>query len=474
VDKSFLNRLPIYFLIFFSFFTRFWQLYFPEKVVFDETHFALYANKYLLNEYYFDVHPPLGKMLFALLLYFFGSKTNFDFRAGEFYPNSDYLLLRSFVAFFGALLPLLVYFLMKKLGFSQRSSFLASFLIIFDNALLVQSRFILLDILLAFFVFLSLFLFFLQKEKKSFSFYWYLLNFLLSLSISFSISIKFIGFGILAMILFLEILEEKIFTKSKKEIFWRFFFIVLFPLFIYFFVSFLHLKILNKICIQNCGFVYDDLTSRYIRQLPKEERKEVYEILYYPPKGNTISQVFLLSYYMISTNTAIKEDFYYASKWYSWPFLIRPIVYAKDKIDDKVQFIFLLGNPIIWWSSFLGVVFSLYYVLRKHFLEKIPFCFQNENFRIFYLGYFIFLFPFAAISRFTLLYHYFLALLFSIIIFSISFDFLLRNLKIGSFLFFIFLTLVFLSFIFFAPLSFGIPLSFSQFKMRIWLPSWYF
>jgi dolichyl-phosphate-mannose--protein O-mannosyl transferase len=31
-----------------------------------------------------------------------------------------------------------------------------------------------------------------------------------------------------------------------------------------------------------------------------------------------------------------------------------------------------------------------------------------------------------------------------------------------------------LSFIFFAPLSFGIPLSFSQFKMRIWLPSWYF
>ena len=474
MDKSFLNRLPIYFLIFFSFLTRFWQLYFPQKVVFDETHFALYANKYFSNEYYFDVHPPLGKMIFAFLLYFFGSKINFDFKVGNFYPNLDYLLLRSFVALLGSILPILVYFLLIKMKFSQRASFLASFLIIFDNALLVQSRFILLDIVLVFFIFLSLLLFFLQKDKKTFSFSWYLLNFLLAISISFAISIKFSGFGVLAMILFLEIIEGRILSKSKKEIFWRLFFILLLPLFIYFFISFLHLKILYKICISDCGYVYDYLIQKHIRELPKEERGKQYELFYYPPKGKIFSQIFLLSYQMLLTNAAINEGFYYASKWYFWPFLIRPVLYFKEKIDGNERFIFLLGNPIVWWFSILGVVFSLYYVLRKYILEKRPVYFQNENFRIFYLGYFIYLLPFAAISRFTLLYHYFPALLFSIIIFSISFDFFLRRLKIDNFLFFLFLFIVFLSFIFFAPLSYGFPLSFSQLQTRLWLPTWYF
>ena len=40
-------------------------LSYPDSVVFDEVHFGGFARKYILGNFFMDVHPPLAKMLFA-------------------------------------------------------------------------------------------------------------------------------------------------------------------------------------------------------------------------------------------------------------------------------------------------------------------------------------------------------------------------------------------------------------------------
>ena len=47
--------------------SRFWHITLPGAVVFDESHFGKFTGHYLRGSYVFDIHPPLGKMTFALL-----------------------------------------------------------------------------------------------------------------------------------------------------------------------------------------------------------------------------------------------------------------------------------------------------------------------------------------------------------------------------------------------------------------------
>lgn len=64
--QAWLDNLPewpwmplIVFVI--AMFTRFWRLFNPPAVVFDEHHFGRFTNQYNAGTYFFDIHPPLGK-----------------------------------------------------------------------------------------------------------------------------------------------------------------------------------------------------------------------------------------------------------------------------------------------------------------------------------------------------------------------------------------------------------------------------
>lgn len=477
--KKILNWIPLLFLIIFSFSTRFYNLDYPSKVIFDEAHFGLYAIKYLSHQYYFDIHPPLGKLLFGLVAFLSKAKPGFDFSCSSDYQDFNFLPLRALTALFGSLFVILIYFLVRELGFSQKAAFLAAFFVLFDNAFLIQSRLILLDIILIFFIFLSLYLFLLAKKTKAFSQKWYLLNFLLGLSLGAAISIKWTGFGILAIIWFWDIAEGNFFSRGKKEILTKAIFTFFLPLCLYFLFFVIHFHLLPFPCLSNCGQVLDwwleeNKTTWVRRGLLKEE----VDISFYnhPPPGNIFSKFFRVHKLMLASNLGF-HSYYWESKWYSWPFMIRPVKYFSQTQGEKETSLFFLGNPLIWWLGTVGILGYLYLTIRNYFYRfkmGLPPNFYSPNCRLLFLSYLVYFLPFGAIERFMLIYHYLPALTFSIIFFAIFSTELLKKTGylISNILFFLILILVLISFLYFLPFTYAFPLSQTAFKSRMWLSSW--
>ncbi|KAK9761043.1 Dolichyl-phosphate-mannose--protein mannosyltransferase 4 [Basidiobolus ranarum] len=113
--------------------TRFFVIATPNEVVFDEVHFGKFASYYIRGEYYFDVHPPLGKMLLALAGWLSGYDGHFLFtKIGLNYNdnNVSYVPIRTFPAIFGSALVPLCYMITRELGLSPLSAVVAASLVL--------------------------------------------------------------------------------------------------------------------------------------------------------------------------------------------------------------------------------------------------------------------------------------------------------------------------------------------------------
>ena len=148
---------------------------------FDEVHFGKFASYYILREYYFDVHPPFAKLLFGLAGWFVGFDGHFSFEnIGDSYTEAHvpYVGMRALPAILGSLTIPVVYGIMKESGFSTVIAAFSAILILFgaclshllveyqvlwrlflftDNAHVAQSRLILLDATLIFFMSLTIY-----------------------------------------------------------------------------------------------------------------------------------------------------------------------------------------------------------------------------------------------------------------------------------------------------------------------------
>ncbi|KIM90447.1 glycosyltransferase family 39 protein [Piloderma croceum F 1598] len=143
-----------------AFALRFYKINHPDQVVFDEVHFGKFASYYILREYYFDVHPPFAKLLFGLAGWFVGFDGHFSFEnIGDSYTEAHipYVGMRALPAILGSLTIPIVYSIMKESGFSTVIAAFSAILILLDNAHVAQSRLILLDATLIFFMSLTIY-----------------------------------------------------------------------------------------------------------------------------------------------------------------------------------------------------------------------------------------------------------------------------------------------------------------------------
>ncbi|CAO3683200.1 unnamed protein product [Rhizopus stolonifer] len=186
-----------------SFWTRFREISKSNMVVWDEAHFGQFGSHYLNHDFYFDVHPPLGKILVGFSGWLGGYNGSFSFESGAVYPeNVNYTVMRIFNAFFGAMMVPISYLTAVQLGMSLKASLLAATMVLLDNAYLTISRFILLDSMLLFFTCTSLYTLsvFHNLRHISFSSQWWTWLLLTGASLGCVLSVKWVGLFAVALV----------------------------------------------------------------------------------------------------------------------------------------------------------------------------------------------------------------------------------------------------------------------------------
>lgn len=245
-------------LFFLGLATRMYRLHEPRNIVFDELHYGKYVSLYMKNTFFFDSHPPLGKQLIAGAAYLAGYDGSFKFdRIGSPYSETVPLVALRFVpAFFGSLLIPVAYHLLLEMGFCQAVSFLSGLLLLLDNAILTQSRFILMESILLFFSLFGILciLKFRRYMEQPYTLTWWLSLIASLISLTCALSVKYVGFysfclglGIIVKDFWCLLSDPK---QSDCSLLTRFLVqfstVVLVPLAVYISIFYVHLSVLYK------------------------------------------------------------------------------------------------------------------------------------------------------------------------------------------------------------------------------------
>lgn len=325
--------------------TRFVFIWHPPFVVFDEYYFTAFVQHYFAGTYYFDIHPPFGKLLIAAFSYVFRFVPEYEFtRIGAAYPDNGYILLRVLPNLFGALLPLVIFFLARSLRGSVLAASFAGLAIVFENAVLTQSHFILLDSTLWFFGFLGLALFFWHRNFSKGPYH--LLG--AGACLALSISVKWTGLGFLGLVWLVSLWDVNQSIGGRKYpwglVLSRSFNLIGVPFLIYTGLFWVHFALLP-----GSGPGDESMSPQFQKSLQGSK---------FTGDDSISEPGFWMKYAelnrnMYFANVALFEESEYGSKFYEWPLMERPIKFGILRFsENEVSAIYLLGNPFIWWFVF--------------------------------------------------------------------------------------------------------------------------
>ncbi len=395
----------------------------PEKIsymnsmYFDEIYFARSAYEYANHKTVYEwVHPPLGKLIQALPIKLFGMSP-FNYRAMGVLA--------------GILLIPLMYAFAKELFGKRKYAILAALLMGLDNFRLVQSRMGTIDTHLVLFILAAFyFMYRYTKQDGRVALKKKLINLGLSgFFIGCAIATKWTGlFGGLG----LAILFFTHFIRSKRKD---------------------GLKILGY-----CALFFVLVPSI------------IYLLSYFvfpytqPYAVHSLKDFFLQMESMFHYHSGLEAGHSFASKWYTWPLLVKPIWYHVAYLTDATRItISGIGNPMIWWFGVIAMGYLVASFIERRTKEKYTLLVAIITLWL----------PYMFIGRVMFLYHFFPALPFVMLsIVELIKEFTERK-ETDKFIW-IYLLIVLIGFLLFYPVTSGMVISNDYLKWITWATSWVF
>lgn len=482
--KRALLRLPgeVYVLTALAALTRFVSLGSPKAIVFDEVYFREYALRYQEGTYYFDLHPPLGKLILGAWAWISGTDAS---AAGD----DPAVMLRVLPALAGTALILAFYCLIRQLCGSRKVATLGAGLLLLDGAILVESRLTTLDSMLLLLGVTGVTLALMARARRAPApddggaragggrgAYWLLLAGS-ALSAGAAASIKLTGLaplGLVGVIWLISVLED---SRDLPTI-WRptlgqAGLLVLLPVTVYVSSFAVHFALLPD-SGPGDAFMSQEFQATLEGNPQYSPDVEMSFVAKFEDLNRAIHQ------YELALNDSTHP---YQSSWTSWPISKRGVfTYVAPADDGKSSYIYVLGNPVVWWGTLLGAaVVVIGWSLRRELFRpwRWPLGLLAFAWAVDYL-------PFVLIERPMFLYHYFFALMFSLAFVVIglgvltgwvqprttsarAFSFGSRPSAIG---YWSILGIALLAFLYFAPIYYGTPLTPEGLENRMWLSSW--
>merc|ERR1719323_2149284 len=236
--------------------TRLHKVSQPAWVCWDETHFGKMASWYINRTFFFDVHPPLGKMMIAAMGYTSGYNGTHAFeKPGDLYEDHPFLGMRGGCTLLGCAVVPFCFLAVWNFTNSLTASFLAGWFLIFDIGVLILNRYILLDPILLFFISGS---FFAMSQfrtiQEPFSSSWWIWLTVTGAMLAGAISVKFVGLFIVLYVGIFTIGQlwtilgdlSKPFLYTVKHFAARALCLIIVPITLYITIFYIHLTVLSK------------------------------------------------------------------------------------------------------------------------------------------------------------------------------------------------------------------------------------